>query len=182
MSLFLPSLLSGGVHVWAYSVFEITILILFFLFFLNHVAGQYRSSKRLGKNASITLQWVVSPLNIFFLLIISLNDSYLLYNIGLYWVFRSSLLPIDEDSFRNKTEDGQSSIISLQRTRKNGIKRFQELLKRSLKLNKTNWKKSVEGVWRYYPDEKIVMGIIPDDEDKELSLKVKEWIGRRKKI
>ncbi len=106
------------------------------------------------------------------------NDSYLLYNIGFYWVFRSSILPIKEDSFRNKTENGQSSIISLQRTREDGIKRFQELLKRSLKLNKTNWKKSVEGVWRYYPDEKIVMGIIPD-EDKELSLKVKEWIGRR---
>jgi len=62
----------GGVHVWAYSVFEIIVFILFLLFFLNHIIGQYRTSKRLGKKANITLQWVVSPLNIFIILIISL--------------------------------------------------------------------------------------------------------------
>lgn len=61
----------GGVHVWAYSVFEIIVLILFFLFLLNQVVGQYRSSKRKGKKAVVTIQWVVTPLNIFFILIIS---------------------------------------------------------------------------------------------------------------
>ncbi len=62
----------GGVHVWAYSVFEIIVFILFFLFLLNQIVSQYRSSKESGKNADIVLQWVVSPLNIFIILIISL--------------------------------------------------------------------------------------------------------------
>ena len=62
----------GGVHVWAYSVFEIIVFILFFLFLFNQIAGQYRSSKKSGNNANITLKWVVSPLNIFIILIISL--------------------------------------------------------------------------------------------------------------
>jgi len=81
------------------------------------------------------------------------NDFSMLYKIGLYWVFRSS---------------GQL-------TREEGIEKFQRLFKRSLKLNRRNWKKAVERVWEYYPDEKIVLGIIPED-DIELSLKVKEWI------
>ena len=62
----------GGVHVWAYSVFEIIVIILFLLFFINHIVGQYRTSKKSGNNADIVLQWVVSPLNIFIILIISL--------------------------------------------------------------------------------------------------------------
>lgn len=81
------------------------------------------------------------------------NDSSMLYKIGSYWVFRSS---------------GQL-------TREEGVEKFQRLFKRSLKLNRRNWKKAVERVWEYYPDEKIVLGIIPED-DIELSLKVKEWI------
>ena len=60
-------------------------------------------------------------------------------------------------------------------TREEGIKKFQELFKRSFKLKKKNWKKAVERVWEYYPDEKIVMGVIPEN-DKELTLKVKEWM------
>jgi O-antigen ligase len=62
----------GGVHVWAYCVFEIIVFILFFLFLFNHIVSQYRISKKSGNNSNITLQWVVSPLNIFFILIISL--------------------------------------------------------------------------------------------------------------
>ena len=62
----------GGVHVWAYSVFEIIVFILFFLFLFNQIASQYRSGKKSGKKANIVLQWVVSPLNIFIILIISL--------------------------------------------------------------------------------------------------------------
>ena len=62
----------GGVHVWAYSVFEIIVLILFLLFLINHIIGQYRTSKKSGNNSNIALQWVVSPLNIFIILIISL--------------------------------------------------------------------------------------------------------------
>ncbi len=132
------------------------------------------------------------------------NDSSLLYKTGLYWVFRSSLLPDEEgaglkaqgssqgaeDGKTQRPEDGgqrsevrgqrsevgvQGLMVGLQLTVDDGIKKFQELFKRSLKLKKKNWKKAVERVWEYYPDEKIVMGVIPEDH-KGLSLKVKEWI------
>ena len=132
------------------------------------------------------------------------NDSSLLYKTGLYWVFRSSLLPDEEgaglkaqgssqgaeDGKTQRSEDGgqrseirgqrsevgaQGLMVGLQLTEEDGIKKFQELFKRSLKLKKKNWKKAVERVWEYYPDEKIVMGVIPEDH-KGLSLKVKEWI------
>ena len=62
----------GGVHVWAYTVFEITVLLLFLLHICNHVVSKHRTSKGLRGKVGITLQWVVSPLNIFFVLIISL--------------------------------------------------------------------------------------------------------------
>ena len=125
------------------------------------------------------------------------NDSSLLYKIGLYWVFRSSLLPISElgdqrsEIGKNqRSEDGKGhgpdrqngwmiGMIRMedggQLTRENGIRKFQELIKRSLSLKKKNWKKAVERVWEYYPDEKIVIGVIPED-DKGLSIKVKEWM------
>ena len=60
-------------------------------------------------------------------------------------------------------------------TREDGIRKFQGLFRRSLKLNKKNWKKAVERVWEYYPDEKIVLGVIPED-DEGLRVKVKEWM------
>ena len=60
-------------------------------------------------------------------------------------------------------------------TVEDGIKKFQELFKRSLKLKKKNWKKAIERVWEYYPDEKMVMSIIPDG-DEDLGFKIKEWM------
>ncbi len=107
------------------------------------------------------------------------NDSSLLYKTGLYWVFRSSLLPIEEDRGQESGKDrGRRSIIRLQLTREDGIKKFQELFKRSLKLNRKNWKKAVERVWEYYPDEKMVMSIIPDG-DEGLVNKVEKWMLKK---
>jgi hypothetical protein len=65
--------------------------------------------------------------------------------------------------------------FGIQRGKKAGIEKFQGLFKRSLKLNKRNWKKAVERVWEYYPDEKIVLGVIPED-DEGLRFKVKGWM------
>jgi hypothetical protein len=36
----------------------------------------------------------------------------------------------------------------------------------------------VERVWKYYPDERIVMGIVPEG-DKVLGGRVKKWLGLR---
>ncbi len=38
----------GGVHVWAYSAFEIIVFVLFFLFLLNQIVGQYIISSPCG--------------------------------------------------------------------------------------------------------------------------------------
>ncbi len=111
------------------------------------------------------------------------NDSSLLYKIGLYWVFRSGLLPIEKDrvqgsgvgSRESGKDRGRRSIIRFQLTREDGIRKFQGLFKRSLKLNKKYWKKAIERVWEYYPDEKMVMSIIPDG-DEDLGFKIKEWM------
>jgi len=78
---------------------------------------------------------------------------------------------------RTEAKD-RRSIIRLQLTREDGIKKFQELFKRSLKLNRKNWKKAVERVWEYYPDEKMVMSIIPDG-DEGLVNKVEKWMLKK---
>ena len=75
---------------------------------------------------------------------------------------------------RSEVRDQKAEVGGLL-TREEGIEKFQELFRRSLGLNKKNWKSVVERVWEYYPDEKIVLGVIPE-EDEGLRLKVKEWI------
>ena len=128
------------------------------------------------------------------------NDSSMLYKIGLYWVFRSTISEVggqkaevdpqitqitrigkkgieDEKVRRLEGEKDKVQIAEVGGllTREDGVEKFQGLFRRSLRLNKKNWKKAVERVWEYYSDEKIVMGIIPED-DEGLRLKVKEWI------
>lgn len=79
----------------------------------------------------------------------------------------------EKDKRQRSEVSGQWSVVSGQGTE--GIEKFQGLFKRSLELNKKNWKKAVERVWEYYPDEKIVLGVVPDD-DEGLRVKVSEWI------
>jgi hypothetical protein len=83
------------------------------------------------------------------------HDAYLLHNIGRYWVWRSSILAETE-----------------------GIDKFQGLFRRSLEIDTKYWEKAVERVWKYYPDERIVIGIVPEG-DKVLDDRVKKWLGLR---
>jgi len=118
------------------------------------------------------------------------HDAYELYNIGRYWVWRSSILPEAEDEsspvkyashFTGQAKlKAQSSKLKGkdQRSREEGIDKFQGLFRRSLEIDKKYWKKAVERVWKYYPDERIVMGIIPEG-DKDLGGRVKKWLGLR---
>ena len=53
------------------------------------------------------------------------------------------------------------------------------LFRRSLEIDRRYWKKAIEMVWKYYPDERIVMAIIPEG-DKDLGGRVKKWLGPRK--
>ena len=70
-------------------------------------------------------------------------------------------------------------MVSSQWSREEGISKFQGLFRRSLEIDKKYWKKAVERVWKYYPDERIVMGIVPEG-DKDLDGRVEKWLGFRK--
>ena len=118
------------------------------------------------------------------------NDAYMLYNLGWYWVWRSTTVRKGEDgrlieaqSSKLKAERQKPSASSLKPQavfyREDGSKKFQELFKRSLEINKKYWKKAVERVWKYYPDERIVMGIVPVG-DRLLGSQVGKWISRKK--
>jgi tetratricopeptide (TPR) repeat protein len=50
------------------------------------------------------------------------------------------------------------------RFREDGIRKFQELFRRSLDIRPERWKKAVDRVWEYFPDEAVVMGILPSNE------------------
>jgi tetratricopeptide (TPR) repeat protein len=130
------------------------------------------------------------------------HDAYLLHNIGRYWVWRSSTLPEAEDEsspvkyaspftgqarlkaigppyFWRAKGSRQGSVVSGQWSREEGIDKFQGLFRRSLEIDKKYWKKAVERVWKYYPDERIVMGIIPEG-DEDLGGRAKKWLGLRR--
>jgi hypothetical protein len=118
------------------------------------------------------------------------HDAYLLHNTGRYWVWRSSTLLEAEGSLMESPVGGPQSgipqgkqsskaVVSSQWSREQGIDKFQGLFRRSLEIEKKHWEKAVERVWKYYPDERIVMGIVPE-EDKDLAGRVKKWLGLKK--
>jgi len=96
------------------------------------------------------------------------HDAYKLYNIGRYWVWRATTLPAGSNL--------EPPSVSC---KKDGIDKFQGLFRRSLEIDRRYWKKAIEMVWKDYPDERIVMGIIPEG-DKDLGGRVKKWLGPRK--
>ncbi len=106
------------------------------------------------------------------------HDAYELYNIGRYWVWRSCALPEAEDESSKLKAQSSKLKGKGQWSREQGIDKFQGLFRRSLEIDKKYWKKAVERVWKYYPDERIVMGIVPEG-DKDLGGRVKKWLGLR---
>jgi len=85
------------------------------------------------------------------------NDSNILFDVAWYWVWRSGLF-----SKKSGTDAPTNGRVS----QKEGIAKFQKLFKRSLALKPGRWKQAVERVWEYYPDDAVVLGILPDDNPK----------------
>ena len=78
---------------------------------------------------------------------------------GLQTEIRDQLLsPFNRQSTIN---DQQSKIFF----REDGIRKFQEYFQRALALAPGNWKKAVERTWAYFPDDAVVMGIVPENDD-----------------
>ena len=138
------------------------------------------------------------------------NDPYMLYNIGCYWVWRSSTLPKGEGQGargrgrrsevgkRQRSEVGdqrsvdgkgqrtgvggqkQRSVVSGQWSREEGIKKFRALFKRTLAIDKRYWKRAAERIWKYYPDQQVLLAIVPQG-DEGLKKRLQTWIRKQKK-
>ena len=50
--------------------------------------------------------------------------------------------------------------------RKDGIQKFQQYFQRSLAINPGNWKSAARWTWTHFPDDAVVLGIIPKDNDE----------------
>ena len=92
-----------------------------------------------------------------------------MYNIARYWVWRSQLLPRDA---LPAPGDGRP------RTREDGIRLFQALFQRYLRLNPEDWKAAVDSVWATYPEDRIVFNIVPEEDDALQSLVLKELANK----
>ena len=60
-----------------------------------------------------------------------------------------------------------------------GIDKFQDLFQRYLTLNPDAWIDAFESVWDTYPDDRIVFGIVPA-ENEELQSLVMQQLAKQK--
>ena len=87
-------------------------------------------------------------------------DSKILFDVAWYWVWRSRLFPKRIDF---ASAGGSGSTV---RIRDEGINKFQGLFQRSIEINPDRLKKAADRVWEYYPDDSIVLGIVPEENEK----------------
>jgi len=99
------------------------------------------------------------------------NNPDILFNAAWYWVWRAGMLP-------DKPDEGNSSPAGGIRTRREGIRKFQELFQRSLTLDPRLRRQAVERVWEYHPDDAVVHGIVPADDEKLRSEVLKQIIQK----
>ncbi|HIJ57785.1 MAG TPA: hypothetical protein HPQ03_16910, partial [Deltaproteobacteria bacterium] len=64
-------------------------------------------------------------------------------------------------------------------SKKKGVKKFQALFQRSLELKPNQWKKAADRVWEYFPNDAVVVGIVPKDNVK-LKSEVMKYLVKKK--
>jgi len=96
-------------------------------------------------------------------------DKHLLFSIGRYWVWRSQLLPEKVMPVQRGTQQVYKQDI---------IKKFQGLFQRYLELDPDNWHAVFNMVWEAYPQDRIVFGVVPPDNDTLKSRVLKEAAKR----
>jgi len=87
----------------------------------------------------------------------------MLFNVAWHWVWRSSIIPSSEKASHGNPEGNLPVGNTI--TREDGIRMFQEFFQRSLSLNPHRWKRAVDRVWEYFPDDMIVLGIVPSENE-----------------
>ena len=108
------------------------------------------------------------------------DNSELLFEIGSYWVFRSKILTKENNigKFENdnqKNQDIQDIIIDASNNAQ-GIKNFQQIFKKAIKLKPELWYRAVDIIWKQYPDDRIVLGIVPENNDEIRDLVLKRIV------
>ncbi|MCK4389262.1 MAG: O-antigen ligase family protein [Desulfobacterales bacterium] len=159
---------------------------------LNPVNGLYwydlglRYSYKVYEGAEYFLKWLPRADKAFELAdYFRPNDPYMLYNIGCYWVWRSSTLPEGqgqgaEVGGRRSKVKSQWSVISDQWSREEGIKKFQALFKRTLAIDNRYWQRAAQSIWKYYADEQLILAMVPQGHEG-LKNRLQAWIRKQKK-
>jgi tetratricopeptide (TPR) repeat protein len=129
-------------------------------------------------------------------------DEHILFNIAWYWVWRANLLPERKDEEKMNIERPTSNVqhrpseienkfhgVKMMNEknkevgdngekacllfREAGIHNFQHFFQRSLALNPVHWKKAAQRIWTYFPDDAVVLGIVPESNKALKSLVLK---------
>jgi len=98
-------------------------------------------------------------------------NATILFDVAWYWVWRSGL-------FSEKGNPDQKGNTSTVLYREDGIGKFQGLFQRALELSPGRWQQAVDRVWEYYPDDRIVLGIVPA-EDEKMKSRVLRYVARK---
>ncbi|MEW6671017.1 MAG: O-antigen ligase family protein [Thermodesulfobacteriota bacterium] len=99
------------------------------------------------------------------------NDPNILFNIAWYWVWRAGMLP-------ENANGGEPPPAGAVRTQRAAVRKFQDLFRRSLALNPGRWQQAVERVWEYHPDDAVVLGIVPEDNETLKSEVLKKVVNK----
>ena len=89
-----------------------------------------------------------------------------------YWMWRSSLRATSD---KPSDEIMSGSFPLPPQTRPMRIEKSRILFRTSLALQSRNWKKAVQYVAKVYPDQKIILSIIPP-ENTRLTSRVQKWL------
>lgn len=104
------------------------------------------------------------------------RDVHMMFQIGLYWIWRSKLLPLAEDC-QLSPDDCQLKGSPVM-TREQGIRKFQQIFQRVLYFDPSRCQGAAELVRRHYSDKNVVLGIVrPDDE--ELRALIVQWTAEK---
>jgi LysM repeat protein len=73
------------------------------------------------------------------------------------------------EGFATQSVNGYSLSVNREKQketcREDGIRKFQGYFQRALALAPRKWEKAAEQTWAYFPDDGVVMGIVPKDDD-----------------
>ena len=109
-------------------------------------------------------------------------DANMLFDVAWYWVWWSSMLDEEDPRFKAKglRRKGESDKKGKGRIlfREDGVRKFQQLFRRSMDINPRRWKKAVDRIWEYYPDDAVVIGIVPEN-NKELKSRVMQFLANK---